>query len=65
MYLSLIFSQVICYFKRVENEKPRRPSGDSNDRSSGTSSDHEHSDGGDISETDSESEWDVTEITHV
>lgn len=57
--------KVICYFKRVENEKPRRPSGDSNDRSSGTSSDHEHSDGGDISETDSESEWDVTEITHV
>ncbi|XP_041485113.1 phosphatidylinositol 3,4,5-trisphosphate 3-phosphatase and dual-specificity protein phosphatase PTEN-like [Lytechinus variegatus] len=57
--------KVICYFKRVENEKPRRPSGDSNDHSSGTSSDHENSDGGDISETDSESEWDVTEITHV
>ncbi|XP_038061592.1 phosphatidylinositol 3,4,5-trisphosphate 3-phosphatase and dual-specificity protein phosphatase PTEN-like [Patiria miniata] len=53
---------VTCIFSDVAGEKTRRTSADSG-QSSGTGSDH--SDTEDISDTDSESEWNPADITRV
>ena len=60
--------QVTCFFSQVESDKPRRPSNDGS-QSSGTGSDERDGLSSDpednLSESDSESEWEQSEITSV
>ncbi|XP_072051247.1 phosphatidylinositol 3,4,5-trisphosphate 3-phosphatase and dual-specificity protein phosphatase PTEN-like isoform X2 [Amphiura filiformis] len=58
--------KITCFFSQVESERTRRPSTDGS-QSSGTGSDErgDLSDQEDLSDSDSESEWDPADITRV